>query len=536
MNCQKSIAALLLAMFGLMACSTTDSEEEFLYRTDEFGNRYSPALLSGVVEYMPTMKPESVRIVVADASLNPKDSFEVSPESRERGSFAFSIPEQDYEYPYLKFVLVFPSEKKSKMEFSQYARLRSQDYNVNLQFYGALISGRIETLVQKEKFSFDEAETKAYEELEKELGVSLDGPKYNPFRDRNYWGDPGLYDMLPYVVCRHEISDSAFYSDYKEFRESFAKKGTISESIKARAADAWLSTFKLQSDSTQLYPFESKTRDTSSCLRFIDTTFFEWAYGLDASWANRDSVQIKNKSSEYDGRMLVYEKANITGTREGWRLRTLLEDTIGTCSYSRFELMEWNASAYYCGIARLGWEKLDDIDTIMNLKYYLTCRRDRDSYGFVGSFNDSLYVCSCKSDEACGWSKVKEDYETTEIDSLSVNVMASIRFGVCRDHYNEKQMLDSIMLRCDGNKWRMVDSLSYYMGICDNNSNITDYAKMPNGDYYKCRTFGGKEWERCTPLEANGVPCNSDNRNTYKEYEGRNYYCSNEKWTEVTEE
>ena len=172
----------------------------------------------------------------------------------------------------------------------------------------------------------------------------------------------------------------------------------------------------------------------------------------------------------------------------------------------------------------------------MNLKYYLTCRRDRDSYGFVGSFNDSLYVCSCKSDEACGWSKVKEDYETTEIDSLSVNVMASIRFGVCRDHYNEKQMLDSIMLRCDGNKWRMVDSLSYYMGICDNNSNITDYAKMPNGDYYKCRTFGGKEWERCTPLEANGVPCNSDNRNTYKEYEGRNYYCSNEKWTEVTEE
>ena len=114
--------------------------------------------------------------------------------------------------------------------------------------------------------------------------------------------------------------------------------------------------------------------------------------------------------------------------------------------------------------------------------------------------------------------------------------MATLRFGVCRDHYNEKQMLDSIMLRCDGNKWRMVDSLSYYMGICDNNSNITDYAKMPNGDYYKCRTFGGKEWERCTPLEANGVPCNSANRNTYKEYEGRNYYCSNEKWTEVTEE
>ena len=76
------------------------------------------------------------------------------------------------------------------------------------------------------------------EELEKELGVSLDGPKYNPFRDQNYWGDPGLYDMLPYVVCHHEISDSAFYSGYKEFRESFAKKGSISESIKARAADA----------------------------------------------------------------------------------------------------------------------------------------------------------------------------------------------------------------------------------------------------------------------------------------------------------
>ena len=70
---------------------------------------------------------------------------------------------------------------------------------LGLQRYGSF------TLTSEKMFIAQPSLSRHISAMEKELGVRLDGPKYNPFSDRNYWGDPGLYDMLPYVVCRHEI-------------------------------------------------------------------------------------------------------------------------------------------------------------------------------------------------------------------------------------------------------------------------------------------------------------------------------------------
>ena len=330
--------ALLFVFWGLMACSDAGNDGgEILVRYDEDGMKFSPTEIDGIVGYMPLMKAESVRIVTVDASLNPVDSFEVPIDSLEWGSDGFKVDSRDYEYPYVKLVTIFPLGENGKMEFPQYLNLLTYNSNIFLQFYGAVISGRVETLVRDKGFRLRDAQKKAYKELEEALGTSIGSPESRAFYDRDDYGRPGLWDLWIYLLCRHEISDSLFYSDFKELRDSFAKEGTISASIKARAGDAWLSTFKISADSTERDLFKSTSRDTSLILQRLDTAFFKWAYGIEKAW--KDSVKIENEHSEYNSRMFVYEeRCNLSSC--GWRLKAPLEEKIGACLYDRSRYAE----------------------------------------------------------------------------------------------------------------------------------------------------------------------------------------------------
>ena len=532
MKSPRNIVLLLLAVFCLIACSDDDDGGSVLYRMDEYGQCYSPAELNGKVVYMPSMKPEKIKVVNVDGEFNPKDSFEVLLDSAAE-SRSYFVGSRDFEYPYLKLVAVFPLGEKSKMEIPQYTHLHEGTNSINLQIYGALISGRIENLVLKEKLSFYDAKQKAYAELEKELGMYLGSVTYDDFHDRDKYAGPGLYDLKPYVLCRHEISDSLFYSDFNELRESFAKDGTISASIKARAADAWLATFKTPSDTTDRELFKSETRDTSSVLKSLDTAFFNWAYNLDGDWTEKKPIKISNQYSEFDGRSFYFEDLGYSGPYyNGWRLLSSLEVILGTCKYIWRDYLEHEGNSYLCNYDSFVWEKLDEVDSILKYKYAPCARDPYAAYGVVGYLNEKMYACDCK-ESGCEWSEIKSDYKPSVLDTPSVNILATLRYGDCREHHGEKYLMDSIMVRCHYDRWLMVDSMSYYMGICHNNSNEPQYGQMPNGDYYKCRIFGGTEWERTTALEALRVPCNWENSSSYKEYEGRYYYCQGEKWYEV---
>lgn len=542
MSYLRKIVALTFVLLWLAACSDDESGGDIVIRIDEDGATYSPTALEGYVEYMPSMQAECVRVVQLDNKLNPIDSFEVRIDPDSWYAKRFSVGMRDYESPYIKLVTVFPVGKNEKMEFPQYYKLDDYNSNIYLQFYGALISGRVETLVQKEKFSLSGAIEKAYEELEKSMGLLLDEPQNRSFNEGNnyyyYYSDnsTGLFDYLPYVLCRHEISDSLFYSDFKEWRDSFAKEGKFDPAIKVRAADSWLATFRLPSGSLSDYDFESVNRDTSSRLATLDTAFFTWAYELDRSWYEKDSIEIKNELSLYNGRQFVYERN--CSVFYGWRLQTALEDTIGTCLCGDWDFTEHDGTSYLCRYQNtMGWEVLGDLDSILNYKY-TECNRGEWSYGLLGYYENKTYVCDCDSADECGWSEVKEDFEGVVLDTPTVNILATRLYGDCRDHDGEKQVMDSILLRCHWNRWAMVDTLSYYMGVCNNTSNQMEFGQMPNGDYYKCRTNGGKKWEPCTYPEVKGDLCNWTMRPVYKKYGDQYFYCSpaNEKWSEVPED
>lgn len=531
---KKTIFTLLFTLLNLVACTgLDDGDEEVLYRLDEYGNRFSPTVLTGSVDYIPSMVPERVKIISMDGQWNPVDSFEVPLDTCPSfDNCQFQLGSRDYEFPVLKMVTVFPVSKKKKMEFYQYVHLHSSDDYIHHFFkqniYGALVAERIKTLVKDEGLGFFDAEEKAYKELEKSVNVSY--TKDGKFS----WDKPGLFEKLPYLLCQHEISDSVFYSEYQTIRDSFAKLGKIHSPLKARAADAWLATFKTPSLSSSRELFRSESRDTSAGLGSLDTSFIKWAYEMNCSWRNEDSIKIANRSSEYNGRKFIYERTSGGEYYSGWRLKTSLEDTLGTCLYNTSFYGEHDGKAYLCAYESFVWKPISDIDTIMDYKYY-RCERNSGGYGVVGSFGKSLYACSCDKADKCKWSKVEKDFKATTLDTVSVSVMATLRFGECRGHFGEREMMDSIFVMCSWNdRWVQVDSVVYNLGRCDK-SNQVAFGQMPNGDYYKCGAFSG-EWRPSSLIEANGYTCDWKNDSTYTKFEGKYFYCKNEQWREVPED
>ena len=149
---RKSVLGLVLTLLWLVACSDNGSSGEVVLRVDEYGNAFSPTELRGSVEYLHSMKPEAMRVIMLDDKLNPIDSVEVSVEKTSEGKFYANS--RDYEYPYIKIVTVFPAENKKTMEFAQYVRLSKDNTKLKRNIYAALAADRIEYLVKKKKKSF----------------------------------------------------------------------------------------------------------------------------------------------------------------------------------------------------------------------------------------------------------------------------------------------------------------------------------------------------------------------------------------------
>ena len=118
---KKVMFALLFAVLGFVACSDdgSSSGEEIIRRIDDEGMIFSPTVIDGSVEYLPSMKPSKLRIVKLKNDLSPIDSFEVDVDAGDGNAFKVGVTE--YETPYVKMVSVFPAE--GNLETMEFARL-----------------------------------------------------------------------------------------------------------------------------------------------------------------------------------------------------------------------------------------------------------------------------------------------------------------------------------------------------------------------------------------------------------------------------
>lgn len=504
-------AFLLTVALWLVACSSfDDGEERALERYDEFGVRFSPTEVQGSVQYLPSMTPEYFRIVTVDGKLNPRDSFELNPVD----VYKFINGLRDYEYPYLKIVTVFPTEGEPKqMEFAQYMRLsRAGNFSkLNQNFYAALASKRIETLVQKEDYDFDDAVDTAFAELGRVFGVDLS----------DVYGKK--YDLAPFVYCRHEISDSVFYHDFIEFRDSFAQSGSIDSSIIVRAADAWLSTFE------QVYEkgnprFKSSSRDKNYDDDNYSYKFFSGAYGIGFPRCDTCYSEILNKKSAYYGRKFICEYDGSNWNNTFFRLPSPLEDTLGLCKVKAVSIVEHNGLYYLCKNKEFAWKTENNRDTILTYKYG-AC----GSYSTKNQFfylKDSLLFCECVNGE-CAWTNKYANTVFNEGDSLYAEVLhatALERFGKCDQDGTSKQ-LDSVFVQCSFGRWAQIDSLMYYLGGCTKTNQVGKHL----GVYYSCKGYwAGSDspvWREVYPPVYYNDTCDSRYQNHTVKYDGSYFIC-----------
>ena len=520
------IIALSLVLLCLVACSNGENGEEIVGRIDSDGYAFSPSAIEGSFEYLSSMKVERVWIVRVDEKLNPIDSFEAAIGSNYRNVVTFKTDYKEYEYPYIKVVTTFLSENgKDTMKFAQYARLSSDKEHYKQNLFSALAADRIKALVEKEKYGFDEAEETALAELGKVFGLDLGGinkESYNAWSE-NVKGGTRLRGLLPYVYCRHEISDSLFYSDFKEFRDAFAETGKMKNSFLVRAADAFLSTFErvFEDESAKLY--EGKSRDSIVGLRNMDYTLFENAYGINFPWPSGagDTVLITDSTSAYYKRHFVMD--NI------WRLKSLLEEEIGQCRYNDYPepLVYYEGDYYRCPVYSNIWRKRTDRDSI--LEYAMgKCARGyyMENRGYY--IGDSLYLCMC-DESGCKWNDKYATKKITEEDSLYpvvLDAQAARLFGKCNSTSyggGESKQLDSaLFVQCSLYRWMQIDSLDYYLGTCSR------YKGKHLGVYYGCDPYHENEWFEIPAPQYYGDECTSNQYNKVLQYDGDYFICKSD--------
>lgn len=526
MSILHKIITLSLALLWLAACSDDgSSSEEIVRRIDANGYTYSPAAIEGSFQYISSMKAERVWIVRVDEKLNPIDSFEASIGTDYMNVAIFKTDYKEYEFPYIKVATEFLSENgKDTMKFAQYARLSDDEDHYRQNLFSALAADRIKSLVENEEYDFDEAEKTALAELGEVFGQDLSDINKESFRAWEEYGAKGgtrLKGLLPYVYCRHEISDSLFYSDFKELRGNFAETGKIKASFLVRAADVFLSTFERVFEDEFAMLYGGKSRDTIIGIESMDYTLFEKAYGINFPWpsGSGDTVLITDSSSAYYKRHFVMD--NI------WRLKSSLEDTLGLCLYDKDTTVLNDGDYYRCRRSSNVWKRESDHDSIL---VYTIGKCDRYYTKNRGAYvGDSLYVCEC-DDVSCGWSDRYATRKWTEADSLYsvvIDARAAKVFGKCKSNYyrsGEMKQLDSaLFVQCSLEQWILIDSLHYYLGNC-----ISGHDKGEHlGVYYGCKDYGWEnDWIEIPAPQYYGDPCSDDRYyNRVVQYDGDYFIC-----------
>ena len=532
----KTVLVLLFAFWGIIACSDDESSGEVVRRIDENGISFSPTMLQGTFEYLRIMKPEMARVISLDNKLNPIDSVEVPAESTYYYEpYRFSLGLRDYEYPYVKIVSVFSAEGKKKMEFAQYAHLSSNNTQLRQNIFAALAADRIEVLVKEKKKNFDDAEAEVFAELGEAFGLDLSNineQSFSPWTTGFKWGIE-LKGLAPYVYCRHEISDSLFYHDFKEIRDYFTETGKIKSSVLVRAADAWLSTYDsvLENGSDRLC--RSKTRDTLAYLNSIDYAFLEKVYGIEFPWSAGDSfdpVQITEKSSAYYKRYFVMDNV--------WRLKSLLEDEIGLCRYNDKKFISYKEENYLCEKESNVWRKEANVDTLLTYGYGKCDGYNINHFEYLG---DLQYACRCRAEyyHDCAWEPTWGNSEFTQDDPLyktALSMEAQHLFGVCGQDSvlsGEKREIDSAFVECYDSWWTVRDSFTYYLGDCYFQHN--GKLGIIHDRYYQCQrdTSGSAHWTEVVPPVYFGDTCTTYDVGKVVQYEGIDYICESDACKDV---
>lgn len=554
---------IAVGILSLILASCSDDGEKVVGHYTADGKYFSEAEFQGNVSYLRGMVPKQVLAITLDYDLNPVDTLEM--ELKDSPSVSVNYKANTYFYfegkdlasPYLKIVTLFPMEGSSKtMEFSQYADVTEATATTFLKDNGsaqdlvaALAFDRMTILMKDKKLSFRDARQQALQEILKGMGYD-DETGYAVFNAALYQGvEQSLEHGVPYYFCRYFVSDSVFYSDFKNLRERIAK-GVLMDSIEqAKLADALFKSMIPDSG----WSFTSKGLRESKYLETFArrTKLFNKVYNdtLGKSVSTETIITLRNKYSQYDGvRLVKDDEASLCSLWGYWRVWNVMEDTLGICRNSQSNLAHIGDRVFRCERKSSMWILSEDGADKMTV-FHGRCSRLHPENGvqWLSYEDSSLWACLC-SENDCVWSKEFKDSDFQDKsdtlylhkDFLYRDASAARELGRCEGTLDKKRFpLDSSYVRCekfgvyrDGIYfWREIDSLSYELGVCVGNSVYSsDYSldKMVKSsalDYYVCTDSG---WTEILPTTYYHTECNYLSHNKIAQYEGLYYICKAE--------
>ena len=343
--------------------------------------------IAGSLNFWHSMKVEDVRIVLLDSACGAKDTL-----APNFDSVSFKKDSFNLRLPYVKVIARFSTDStmSGKMEFVQYAN-SSAVRNINMNLLASVSSKAMEQYLCEDRLSYHDARDKAYHQTGCFFGYDAydyDGVDFNK------------YEMDPYIYSRYFISDSVFYSDYKEMAKAIAK-GEFGDSLyRTRAADDLVKYFKIDHwegvrglydwQTIAIMPFAKKgfVLDAEPLRNFVES-----AYGFPfcKEILLGDTIVNKTRGSAYYDTVFICDHLPTSdiNPKLHWRMIDETEHELGPCVATTTGLVERDSLYYRCADYR--WELVTDHTVILNQAYGLC---DATLEKRLKTYRDTVYMCT----------------------------------------------------------------------------------------------------------------------------------------------
>lgn len=364
------ILICVLALLPFVACS--DGESSNPSGSDgAYDDTPMPYYVHVSFEY--NIVPEVVNVTFLDSSFQVIKTVPAKPMGE---GYLVDLFVTDPVAVHAAYLRIYMATSNKEMEFSGYAKV--DDYSPQLNIYTAAVVGTIEKLMDELSMSYDSAWAEAYARLDDFFGID----NYD-YRNRGY-NNTG-YEFLPYIYCRYFVSDSVFYSDFREMRKAIEAGEWGDTLFRVRAADELVRSFNMMD--------WDGVRGISINRPFdYVPNFWENAYGMEYCTADRlgDSIANPNRRSDFYDTVFVCDRPHDStlNVEPHWRTVTDLERKLGMCVYGNERVVEIDSVFYHCGL--IDWEETDNMDVVIR-NTFAKC----DSYrlGDIYEFRNTPYIC-----------------------------------------------------------------------------------------------------------------------------------------------
>lgn len=443
------VVACCICCFMLAACYEGDTyASDFENVDDKFGKNVPSEAdieISGrsfpieVESALAALKLKNLEVVTVDDSLNGVDSVVARFNADKDRFYTDSLFFKNSSIAKLKFTCVFEDSKDSKtMDFVEYVRVQERS-TVYVRLFDALLSKRIEYLVQKKGYSYSDAYDKAYLEASWLLEWRTDN-KYNV---SNAALPKEMLTPLVYLYGRFFLKEPSFYKTFTELADSVGGSSSWWDFLPAvTIGDDVARYYKMNQRNFDDDQYESLKKTVLFTNDYYAAAFriVETAYNMPRC----DSLGLvainDKKSSAFKGESFV---CDMFDSNYAWRAMNAYETKLGPCVVG-----------------------MDD-----SLK--------------VG---DSTFVCQKNNRE---WKAVLQK-GAKGIPENSFDGRAVKLFGNC-GIANEQKLAheDTIFARCEKGTWRPVDDVIFYEGECNvNRENVR--VKIPEAKYFICNSGAWK--------------------------------------------